>query len=393
MVNRIFIPLVLALLVPIAGAQTYTVTDLGPLSPAAINTWGQVVGEYNGHAFMWTRSQGLRDLGILPGGTFSRATAINDLGTIAGTADGLGVSIPYFGDGSPQQCNELTQPFLWTLAKGMQPLGTVQIFGEEWWCRFPFHGTGINNLGQVIGFNYEIGTTYQFEFTWNRRSGMKLFGGSWPPSSADDISNTGQIVGQNSTSWKFGGGHAASWKNGLATDLGTLGPAVDLSFGYSSLASGVNDLGQIVGWSTTAPSVYGLCLLDNVSGDCAIHAVLWTAAGSIRDLGTLPGDADSVATKINVFGQVIGSSGNTVVVNSEGLPWDSDPPLYQVSGRPFIWSQRSGMRDLNSLIASNSGWVLNSASDINIWGQIVGSGTHNGRPRGFLLTPRTLLKF
>ena len=34
-----------------------------------------------------------------------------------------------------------------------------------------------------------------------------------------------------------------------------------------------------------------------------------------------------------------------------------------------------------------SGWVLNSAVAINMWGQIVGSGTRNGHIHGFLLTP------
>ena len=46
------------------------------------------------------------------------------------------------------------------------------------------------------------------------------------------------------------------------------------------------------------------------------------------------------------------------------------------------------MQDLNTLIPRNSGWILNSVSDINVWGQIVGTGTFKGNPRGFLLTPR-----
>ena len=48
------------------------------------------------------------------------------------------------------------------------------------------------------------------------------------------------------------------------------------------------------------------------------------------------------------------------------------------------------LQDLNTLISSTSGWVLNSATGINIWGQIVGSGTLNGQSHGFLLTPRKL---
>jgi hypothetical protein len=58
-----------------------------------------------------------------------------------------------------------------------------------------------------------------------------------------------------------------------------------------------------------------------------------------------------------------------------------------VSGRPFIWSEANGMQDLNELIPP-SGWVLTSVADINVWGQIVGSGTRHGEQRGFVLTPR-----
>ena len=59
-------------------AQTYTITDLGSLSPTAINTWGQVVGELSGQAAIWNQFTGSQSLGVLPGGTFSAAAAIND---------------------------------------------------------------------------------------------------------------------------------------------------------------------------------------------------------------------------------------------------------------------------------------------------------------------------
>jgi hypothetical protein len=57
MKQRILIVFVL-LFAPIARAQVYTVTDLGQLSPTAINTWGQVVGNLNGQAFIWTKFSG-----------------------------------------------------------------------------------------------------------------------------------------------------------------------------------------------------------------------------------------------------------------------------------------------------------------------------------------------
>jgi hypothetical protein len=61
----------------------------------------------------------------------------------------------------------------------------------------------------------------------------------------------------------------------------------------------------IVGWSSTTPysqfyNNYGWY------GGPPIHAVLWTASGTIRDLGTLPGDTLSEATKVNFFGLAIG---------------------------------------------------------------------------------------
>jgi hypothetical protein len=91
----------------------------------------------------------------------------------------------------------------------------------------------------------------------------------------------------------------------------------------------------------------------------------------------------SMALANNFFGQVIGTSGNAVVDD----PYRGSLGM-TVVGRPFIWTQRGGMQDLNDLINSTAGWVLNNATGINIWGQIVGQGTLNGQSHGYLLTPK-----
>ena len=378
--QRVLIAFVL-FLVPVAGAQVYTVTDLGPLSPTAINSWGQVVGNFNGQAFIWTQFTGRKGLGKLTGGTSSYASSVNDLGVVTGTADGPGTVISPYSFIPNQVCSDLTQPFVWTRRNGMQGLGTVMFATDSGflWCDLPFYGTGVNALGQVVGYGATGPNFFQYAFLRTSADGMTSFGGSFPPTTANGVSDTGEIVGQNSISI-IDIGHATSWKNDLPTDLGTLGGGPDVVF-YSSSANGVNDLGQIVGWSTTAAISLGECSDDFVPGGCPMHAVLWTPSGAIRDLGTLPGDTVSAASKINIFGLVIGSSGNTIVQKGQS------PSFPQVVGRPFIWSERKGMEDLNTLISGSSGWVLDSATGINFWGQIVGSGTLNGHARGFLLTP------
>lgn len=371
-----------------ATAQAvYTIRDLGSFSPTAINTWAQVVGAANNHAYIWDNLRGLRDLGTLPGGTFSAATDINDLGRVTGSADAPTTVINWYPPPATLQCTELTQPFIWKHRNGMSGLAdptsyphTPPIFP----CQVPLTATSLSLTGQVVGWTHFYQATYQWGFVWTKSGGMSAFGGSWTPTFINQISNIGEIVGQNSQDSDSGGlrtmylGHATTWKNGVATDLGTLGGAADMGYpyGYSSSADGVNDLGQVVGWSTTVP----LNALDYGTG-YPVHAVLWNSTGGMTDLGTLPGDLVAVASKINLFGIAIGTSGNTFFFDG----WSQ--PAY-VTGHPFVWTASSGMLDLNTLINASSGWTLNSVTDINVWGQIVGQGTLNGQPHGFLLTPQ-----
>jgi len=57
----------------------------------------------------------------------------------------------------------------------------------------------------------------------------------------------------------------------------------------------------------------------------------------------------------------------------------------------FVWSARSGMLDLNTLIPANSGWELEGAVAVNVGGQIIGAGMINGQQHEFLLTPQCVL--
>jgi probable HAF family extracellular repeat protein/parallel beta-helix repeat protein len=171
-----------------------------------------------------------------------------------------------------------------------------------------------------------------------------------PTSVASRINDAGQVVG-----YAYIDGftaHAYLYSGGGMTDLGTLG-------GWISNALGINHLGQVAGFS-------------NISGSSTSHAFLYTG-GRMTDLGTLGGD--SIAEGINDAGQVVGYS----YVNSS----QTHAFLY-TGGR---------MRDLNDLLPSGSGWELVYASAINNHGQVVGWGERNGYVgyRAFRFDPRYLV--
>ena len=124
----------------------------------------------------------------------------------------------------------------------------------------------------------------------------------------------------------------------------------------------INDLGQVVGESTTGcdPS--------------SERPFLWTKADGMQDLGAPPGVFGGL-TAINTFGQVVGTFCLQPCSGSE---------------HGFIWTKATGWLDLNDLIPADSGWVLVVPFDINAWGQITGYGLINGQVHAFLLTPNIL---
>ncbi len=304
---------------------------------------------------------------------------VTDLGTLGGSeshAWGINASGQVVGHSHTASGN--LHAFLWQNSV-MQDLGT---FGGSY-----SSAHDINASGQVAGSAHSAdGDLHAFLWLptpdYGLPAGMNLlstFGGK--QSGASAINALGQVVGSVDDGGGFQYGHAFLWENGVIRDLPNLG-------GTRTDASGINNSGQVVGASRIE------------SGDW--HAFLWEDGGEMRDLGTL-GHPWSWAYEINASGQAVGWVGTSVVSGNHAFLWQDgvmqdlglgeafgiNAPGQVVGwkdGHAFLWED-DGAFDLNDLIPSGSGWVLDTACGINDLGQIVGWGYHDGQTRGFLLTP------
>ena len=140
--------------------------------------------------------------------------------------------------------------------------------------------------------------------------------------------------------------HAFLYTGGALADIGTLG-------GNESVARGINNFSQVVGYSQTAD-------------DKSVHAFI-DNNGNLADIGTLGGNSSS-AYAINDLGQIVGHSSTSAGSEHAFLYRDGD------------------LIDLNSLSPADSGWTLQNAYAINQDGQIVGTGIIDGETHAFLAT-------
>ncbi len=281
-------------LVPWVAAQEYTVSNLPTLGlrtiPNAINSNGDVVGYFYldkraHHAFLWTKSGGMQDLGTL-GGEFSVAAGINDRGEIAGYAETETQMAAFVWTRSSGMRNLGTQSGGYTFAMAINQQGDV-VGGSDNAVLWP-DGGGIVDLG-VSGWGAAINSLVQiagstinyYAFLWTQEQGIQYLGtlGGW--SQAWVINDSGQVAGRSEIGNNFY--HAFLWTQGTGMqDLGTLG-------GNLGQARGINAKGTIV-------------------GDDNGTAFIWTATLGMKDLNSFiaakPSWRLGWASAINDGGQI-----------------------------------------------------------------------------------------
>jgi probable HAF family extracellular repeat protein len=299
-------------------------------------------------ATIWKTSGEIVDLGTL-GGHFSITNAINDRGQVVGGAtntildpDGFGLAVI-----------DLPSPTQWHAALWQK--GTIQDLGTLGDGTVSF-ASFVNERGQIAGVSTTNSTPTVFgiptvhPFLWEAGRGIVdvgTLGGvySW----ANGLNNRGQVVGFSTLTGDLTN-HAFLWERGTIQDLGTLG-------GIQSAANSLNDRGEIVGEAWPV--------------DDHIHAFLWKK-GVMADLGTVLGCDDSNAFWINSRSQAVGASFGCDGSEDHAVLWEGGPPAI----------------DLNSFVPPGSDLFLVEAVSINDRGEIAALGVlPSGDTRAVLLIP------
>ena len=175
-------------------------------------------------------------------------------------------------------------------------------------------------------------------------------------SEANAVNDSGDVVGAGTTA--RGATHAVLWRaaGGRPRDIGTLRGRRD------SRARDINRRGDVVGFSGDFTFDCG----GSTGGfaRCPAHAFLWRSGRGMRDLGTLPGGTRSIATGLNDADVVVGTSDRR----------QSDGSLIYTA---FRWTGRGGMR---ALLDRGDVSLPTFASDINRWGQVLGTAQSTEYP-------------
>jgi len=339
-----FLPAAFLWLITSSPALAYELIDLGEyVEPRAINNFGVVVGssntdQYPATAFSWSSDSGFD---LINGGI--SANAVNDAGLIAGsTIDGA-------------------------------------FIGNREWS--DYGAFGINQAGEVAGYKVGKNLLQPRSLPYN----PAIFNGNkwevydiarlYPRGTREDVYADRFILnGINKGGYTVG----YKYRYGLATYTAILiDPNVtvnDLSDvvylpTYGGRAVDINDNKMIVG--TTAnntrvtPVIYSRAFIYDYNA----------ATDNLTVLPVLEGGLHSHAADINESNAVVGYSESAA------------------GNHAVLWDDTGAITDLHATMLVE-GWVLTSATAINDYGDIVGTGTKLvdgvAQAHGFLLTNGTI---
>jgi probable HAF family extracellular repeat protein len=422
-----------------AKDPTYSVFDLGTLAGGnrsegtALNSYDEVVGWSNlgsdytdelghlihysdaYHGFHATLTNGIYDMS--PNDRFSQRIpyAINDQGTAVGTFNG-------------SSYNSVTTSFQYS--EDLQGPQITPMAGNGWdpFCSVRCINNNFTMAGQLLDMNdpqrYQLWimlcqqlnpiapwrlfeqmmpqTDFYATAPGDFRSHLRSITNDPHYTEADfkHINNNNQVVGREEymPNPQYAAGYSHENTIGysravvisqIQTDSGWLGGTTfeDLGAfaqnGKNSTATCNDDNGDVVGF---ADGVVGNTLGDNAYDDFKRiwygnrHAFLHTPGQSLIDLGALPLRDYSEAYGVNNARTVVGECGDATYNSNRNTS-------------AFVWDPINQMRDLNDLIAPNTGFYLHKANAINESGAITGQMDVNGEKHAYLAIPSVIKSF
>jgi len=261
----------------------------------------------------------------------------------------------------------------WTEESGLRELPLPQGFYNS-------EATAVNNSNHVTGVVYDRTFSKRRAFAF-ADDVLTLLPGqqsrAYNISDSDEVTGESLLPGKTATSpvlWSRGkiqslGDCCGGSAKGLSKDREAIGDVYDKTGRYQAFlwteSRGLQPFGP--------PGRYSSAIAITAEGHVLVQVVsevLLYAGGSLTRLD-LSSRFPSQPRAINNCDVIVGSFGP-----------------FSDAERAFIWDNKRGFRDLNSDIASDSGWKLESASSINDHGEIVGRGEYKGQDdTGFLLIP------
>lgn len=192
---------------------------------------------------------------------------------------------------------------------------------------------GINGPGQITGQN---GSTAFIETPGLAPVTLAHLPGATVSVGAA-INDSGWVVGTS-------GDRATLWRPGAAPqNLGLF------TGGTFSGTTAVNNRGQVVGYGDSSTAFYGSFIWDSSSGQ--------------HDLGS-PGGDITLATGLNDAGQVVGQWGFFGVYNPVGFMWTADGgirSIHDIAGPDFFVSEANDINNFAQLAVNGSGAVTGGA--------------------------------
>lgn len=241
----------------------------------------------------------------------------------------------------------------------------------------------VNNLNVIVGESSLADNTTVHATLWRNGQPTDIAGGVGAYSVATAINDAGQAVGHAKTSATSSDARAMLWQNGGATTLAAVDPGAT-----SSVASGINSAGLIVGSATLSNGVSQAVLWEGgvpvnlnsrLKGGPAGYVL--NHAHAITDDGVIVGDMTN-PPEVGV-----GTSGFMLVPSTTDTPQASCTVNYKVSksGSLFFTAQITLVNRTNSTVTpwavnwtyAPGGYatVLSSNAKVSIKGNVSGSAT------------------